>query len=68
MTRNSVRTPNSQCNEQKVHELILNLKENGSLVCLARGQTLQLLSKETSLEDKNEEANLRQEGDGCPSC
>lgn len=44
----------------------MELKGNESLVCLAIGQTLQLLSKEILLEDNNGETNLRRCGDGCP--
>jgi hypothetical protein len=57
----------SQCNKSNAALVEIKLRGNGSLVCLAMGQTLQLLSNEIVLEGNNGEASLRREGDGRPS-
>ena len=56
----------SQFSKSKGAWVDMELKEKGSLVCLAIGQTLQLLSKEILLEGNNGEANLGHNKDGCP--
>lgn len=57
----------SQCNKSNGAWVDIKLEGNGNLVCLAIGQTLQLLSKETLLlGDNKDDTSFSQDGDGCP--
>jgi len=57
----------SQCNKLNGEWDFIVLKEKGSLVCLALGQTLQLLWMRMRflLIGSNEDASCRRVGDGC---
>lgn len=56
----------SPCNKSKATWVEIEIKGKGILVCLAKGQTPQLLSKERLFEDNYGDTNIRREGEGWP--